>query len=271
MDKGKGIQTEPSEEEWVQMQKQRKRLYKLLIPPESPEQEMNEECFEEESYEELLALPPSFEGHLTNTDNKISPEAYLHEEQKMMEVISCALIFEHYRSRGLLGPVKEASSQVGLGDLRKTCECHLREKGHTIEECIGFKMQSAIYSLLIVLLTLGVTTSSLHVMNHDLTYRSQREPNSIIAYLHLSRKQYGKSTRIWFRKASLPITTRMWTCNILFSTKSEIIVPIIITPQTTTFKSVSTSITTSNPSLAWERFKLRPFPVAKMKMTKRRK
>ena len=61
MDKENGIQVERSEEERIKMQKHpRKRLYELLFPPESPIQEINKECYEEESYEELLSLPPSF-------------------------------------------------------------------------------------------------------------------------------------------------------------------------------------------------------------------
>ena len=64
---------------------------------------------EEESYEELLDCPPSFEGRLAKGDNKISLEEYLHEGQKKIEFISCALVFEHYRSRGFLGPIKKES------------------------------------------------------------------------------------------------------------------------------------------------------------------
>jgi len=81
-------------------------------------------------------------AHLLSRDiwqSKISLEAYLHEGRKKMKIISCALVFEHYRSKGLLRPVKKTSPQVGLRDLHKTCECHSTEKGHTIDECIGLK------------------------------------------------------------------------------------------------------------------------------------
>ena len=72
MDKVKGIQTEPSEEKSVEMKKQRgKRLYESLFPLESPKQ-----VIKEESYDELLGRPPSFEGRLANEDNKNSLEAY---------------------------------------------------------------------------------------------------------------------------------------------------------------------------------------------------
>ena len=48
MDKGKGIQAEPSEEERIKMQKQpEKILYESLFPPESPVQEINKESYEE--------------------------------------------------------------------------------------------------------------------------------------------------------------------------------------------------------------------------------
>ena len=115
-------------------------------------------------------------------------------------------------------------------------------------------MLSIIYSVWIVLLTLGVTTSSFHVMNYILTYRSQKEQDSFIAHSHLSRKQGWKSTRIWFRMTSLPITKRMWTCNILLSTKSKSVVPIIIVPHITILQSVLISATTLNNSSTWERF-----------------
>ena len=60
----------------------------ITIPSWEPEKEINEE-----SYEELLARPPSFKGRQAKGDNKISLEAYPHEGRKKIEVILCTLVF----------------------------------------------------------------------------------------------------------------------------------------------------------------------------------
>ena len=78
MDKGKSIQTSPSEKERIDTQKQLgKHMYDLLFHPGSPE-----EVIEKESYEEALDRKPSFKGRLAKGDKKISPAAYLQEYRK---------------------------------------------------------------------------------------------------------------------------------------------------------------------------------------------
>lgn len=54
----------------------------------------------------------------------------------------------------MLRPIERAFSQVGSGDLRKTCECHPNQKGHMIEECIKFK------NMVCLLLDMDSTTNS---------------------------------------------------------------------------------------------------------------
>lgn len=165
MDKGKSIQTEPSERREDRYTKAAwKASVWLIFPPGSPEEEINEE-----SFEEALSHKTSFEERLAKGDKEISPEAYPHECQKRI-VILCALIFKHYWSRHMLGPVERASSQEASVDLRKKCECHPNQKGHMIEECIEFKNEVRhLFSMDSITNTLG-NTSSLCVMNHGLTY-----------------------------------------------------------------------------------------------------
>ena len=65
---------------------------------------------------------------------------HIHKSTKQrMEVILVRPYFRAFLSKCLLRPVERASSQVGSGDLHKTCESHPNQKGHTIEECIEFK------------------------------------------------------------------------------------------------------------------------------------
>ena len=101
------------------------------------------------------ACPQTFSRRtLVEENRKITLKAYSQEHQTRMEAISCALIFEHFRARRMLRPIKRASSQVASGDLHKTNECHPKQKGHMIEECIKFK------NMVCLLLDMDSTTNS---------------------------------------------------------------------------------------------------------------
>ena len=84
MDKRKNIESELTEEEVIDIQRQRgKYLYDLLFPSENPELENIDK-----SYEEAVARKPSLEGRLAEVDQKVTLEAYPQECQTRMEVIS---------------------------------------------------------------------------------------------------------------------------------------------------------------------------------------
>lgn len=120
MEKEKGIQTESTEQEMVDIPKQCKNyLYDLLFHHENPEMENIEE-----SYEEEVARKPSLEGRLEERDQKITLESYPQERHTKMKSISFALIFKHYRAIHIIRSIERASLQVESGDLHKTCECY---------------------------------------------------------------------------------------------------------------------------------------------------
>ncbi|KAH0663233.1 hypothetical protein KY284_028164 [Solanum tuberosum] len=93
---------------------------------------------EEDVDEEIIYMPP-FLGRLKRGDQKITLPAYERTHSVGARVVSCALIYEHLKTLGMLKPLEGTAFGFGHESSQKTCAYHSNQRGHTIEECMELK------------------------------------------------------------------------------------------------------------------------------------